>query len=123
MKTSELIGKSLNYAVMLCEFPENSVEFFFLMHTLRGSFAYSTEWAQGGPIIERESLWVREFAVACPATPDFISPDKKWFSYATRDHKGHAAAPYYGETYLISAMRCYVASKLGDEVDIPKELL
>ncbi len=28
-----------------------------------------------------------------------------------------------GPTPLIAAMRCYVASKLGDEVDIPEELL
>lgn len=29
----------------------------------------------------------------------------------------------YGPTPLIAAMRCYVASKLGDEVEIPEELL
>ena len=28
-----------------------------------------------------------------------------------------------GPTPLIAAMRCYVASKLGDDVDIPEELL
>jgi hypothetical protein len=28
----------------------------------------------------------------------------------------------YGDTPLIAAMRCYVASKLGDEVEIPNEL-
>jgi len=28
-----------------------------------------------------------------------------------------------GDTPLIAAMRCYVASKLGDEVDVPEELL
>ena len=27
------------------------------------------------------------------------------------------------KTFLIAAMRCYVASKLGDEVEIPEELL
>ena len=29
----------------------------------------------------------------------------------------------WAETPLVAAMRCYVASKLGDEVDIPEELL
>ena len=29
----------------------------------------------------------------------------------------------YGPTPLIAAMRCYVASKLGDEVEVPVELL
>jgi hypothetical protein len=28
-----------------------------------------------------------------------------------------------GTTPLIAAMRCYVASKLGDEVEIPVELI
>lgn len=29
----------------------------------------------------------------------------------------------YGPTPLIAAMRCFVASKLGDEVEVPDELL
>jgi hypothetical protein len=29
----------------------------------------------------------------------------------------------FGPTPLIAAMRCYVASKLGDEIEIPEELL
>jgi len=28
----------------------------------------------------------------------------------------------YGPTPLIAAMRCYVASKMGDEIDVPTEL-
>jgi len=28
----------------------------------------------------------------------------------------------YGPTPLIAAMRCFVASKLGEEVDVPQEL-
>jgi hypothetical protein len=30
---------------------------------------------------------------------------------------------FVGPTPLIAAMRCYVASKLGDEVEVPEELL
>jgi len=30
---------------------------------------------------------------------------------------------YYGSTPLIAAMRCYVASKLGDEVELPEETI
>jgi hypothetical protein len=36
-------------------------------------------------------------------------------------HKEPCSA--YGPTPLIAAMRCYVASKLGDEVDVPEELM
>jgi hypothetical protein len=28
-----------------------------------------------------------------------------------------------GPTPLVAAMRCYVASKMGDEVDVPEDLL
>jgi hypothetical protein len=30
---------------------------------------------------------------------------------------------WFGPTPLIAAMRCYVASKLGDDINIPEELL
>ena len=44
-----------------------------------------------------------------------------WSAFVWRngDNSGHMTGP----TPLIAAMRCFVASKLGDEVDIPKELL
>jgi hypothetical protein len=29
---------------------------------------------------------------------------------------------FFGPTPLFAAMRCYVASKLGDEVDVPEDL-
>lgn len=76
-------------------------------------FRPATNWAQGGPIIEREHLSIEAYSapndegIACFW---FASEDK--FDAETWD------AP----TPLIAAMRCYVASKLGDEVEIPEEL-
>jgi hypothetical protein len=29
---------------------------------------------------------------------------------------------HYGPTPLIAAMRCYVASKMGDEIELPEEV-
>jgi hypothetical protein len=67
---------------------------------------YSTSWAHGGPIIEREIY-------------SFSSDDNSTTKYAWhKDNKTRA----YGDTFLIAAMRCYVASKMGDEVEIPEEL-
>ena len=68
---------------------------------------YQGDWSQGGPIIEREKI-----CASCPSTGDF------W------DARLHKFPPEYtrGPTPLIAAMRCYVASKLGDEVEIPEEL-
>lgn len=72
-------------------------------------FAPSTEWDQGGPILERECIGLRE-----PGTGD---GDKTW------DWCGRCGGYLaYGPTPLVAGMRAFVASKLGEEVEIPKEL-
>jgi hypothetical protein len=73
----------------------------------RDEFDYSTDWAQGGPIIEREGIRIVEVAADV------------WGAVYSR---GDVGREHFAETPLIAAMRCYVASKLGDEVEIPKEL-
>jgi hypothetical protein len=105
MKTSELTGDALDWAVAKCEginYVKDDVRF-------RGAYArkYSTDWAQGGPIIEREgiSLFRHE------APPALNCGEYYWKANNT-----------HGPTPLIAAMRCYVASKLGYEVELPEEL-
>lgn len=84
----------------------------------------SVDWSQGGPIIEREGIrWNRSGDQFYAWTPDHDwfdplhepmledSPDVKWLGFA------------FGPTVLIATMRCHVASELGEEVDIPEELL
>ena len=70
--------------------------------------SYSTDWAQGGPLIEREGLLVRP------------QPGNGWDSW-----KHGADEPCYsiGPTPLIAVMRCYVSNCLGSEVEVPEELL
>ena len=98
IKTSELQGAALDWAVMKCEGFDmtGSPEFY--------KVPYSSDWAQGGPIIERARINIEPF--------EDIG-GKQWCS------NGQWESP----TPLIAAMRCYVASKLGDEVDIPEELI
>lgn len=67
---------------------------------------YSADWAQGGLIIEREQIATK-----------FWQSEQSWIA----DVKG-GFFEQYGATALIAAMRCYVASKLGDEIEIPEEL-
>jgi hypothetical protein len=70
-------------------------------------FAPSRDWAQGGQIIERERIGLMhhtyrqgaELSCVCDA---FISGHKN----------------YSGQTPLIAAMRAFVASKLGDTVEL-----
>ena len=81
-------------------------------------YSPSTNWAQGGPIIQREGIAID--VVRAGWTID------SWVAalvHEDREFDGVARAEEYGPTPLIAAMRCYVASKLGDEVDIPEELL
>ena len=80
----------------------------------RGAYArkYSTDWAQGGPIIEREGM-----ALNMEDTHEWRAA--MWWD--DEDSKGDILM--VGPTPLIAAMRCYVTSKLGDEVEIPLTLL
>ena len=80
---------------------------------------YHQSWNQGGPIIERELI--------CLDNADVGKPHHLWFAriFTTQkgsgwDAKGFSAT---GHTPLIAAMRAFVASKLGDEVEVPEELL
>lgn len=69
----------------------------------------STDWARGGPIIERDCIAVYT-----------NSSGQTWGASVKRPARGYFYQ--YGPTPLVAAMRCYVASKLGDEVDVPEEL-
>ena len=111
MKVSELTGATLNWAVAKCEgllcFGYRTDGERFDVEDSEGNiegFTPSTNWAQGGPIIEREKV-----------TIEWTGED--WMGYIRHDEE------FFGPTPLIAAMRCYVASKLGDEVDVPEELI
>jgi hypothetical protein len=69
-------------------------------------YSPSTDWAQGGPIIEREKMQLT------------YSDGADWGAYIWTGQNFAG----WGPTPLVAAMRCYVASQLGDEVDIPEEL-
>ena len=100
MKTSELNGAALDWAVAHC------IEKGFAKFVAAGyRFCPSTDWSQGGPIIERECI-----ELLCE------SPGFRWVAMPQKGPE------WRGLTPLIAAMRCYVASKMGDEIEIPNEL-
>lgn len=112
--TKDLIGPALDWAVDSCKKGRSK----FLLEPVRWVPAwsmggcglnFSTDWSQGGPIIERE--WI-----------DVLRDAGHWTALKTRT-VDHPHLRISGPTPLIAAMRCYVASKLGDEVDVPEELL
>ena len=133
MKTSELTGAALDWAVAKCERRTWEAVESFISYRDDGEMNYSTDWAQGGPIIEREGI----STVFCSG--DLGEPRSYWIAtaeaqgwewgygpyHAQDDEKSiqiYKATTHTGPTPLIAAMRCYIASKLGDEVEIPKEL-
>lgn len=73
----------------------------------------STDWSQGGPIVEREKIGITYH----DERDEWEVPN--WGAWPTQTDDRQEVM---GETALIAAMRCYVASKLGDEVEIPDEL-
>lgn len=118
-KTAKLTGAALDWAVAVAigavwNPPSTRPEFFAWPTTSlrysRGTPKYSTDWAQGGPIIEREKICVLDTGDAA-----------KWKAY--RWLEVDFGPEQFGTTPLIAAMRCFVYSELGDEVDVPKELL
>jgi hypothetical protein len=70
---------------------------------------YSTDWRFCGPIIEQECI---ELSVSADSLDGmWVAKSPGWY------------LPASGPTPLIAAMRCYVVSKLGEEVEVPVELV
>ena len=116
MKTIELTGATLDWGVAFALYGEQA---HYIYKHNAGFHRYSTDWAQGGPIIEREGI-----DVFCNVPTNPQHPDPAWRgSWKACYHRmGFGTAPSYGPTPLIAAMRCLVCSKLGDTVELPKEL-
>lgn len=122
VKTSELTGIALDWAVAKAEGMEIdgptviTGKFYWDDDGLQWVVEWepTTNWAQGGPLIEREQI-----------DTSFTSNgnDPFWTAYSRRPKTKSDPWPIaWGQTPLIAAMRCYVAIKLGDWVDVPEEL-
>ena len=145
MRTSELQGAALDWAVAKCEGYTG-------LHKIAGrmphepqlgiwpprkeygvmdlwELGFSTDWAKAGPIIERERIHLTAYHRSWGAYAWPNHTGEPWptdYEERVRLSKGKPASEMllrHGSTPLIAAMRCYVASKLGDEVDVPDELL
>ena len=115
MKTSELQGAALDWAVAKLTNPEwtdedrwhNTIGYLDTGDEDDEPYQPSINWAQGGPIIERERIHLAH-----------SHAKGHWVAFIANSEFGNV----FGPTPLVAAMRCYVASKLGDEVVLPEEL-
>lgn len=131
IKTSELIGAALDYAVAIAKgIPATDLKlptykgdrlFRYLRDEagdLNGAYItgpellFSSRWGAGGPVIQLEKITVG---------PWDTSPFGA--HYGTADTVNSINPRVVGPTHLIAGMRCYCQRKLGDEVEVPKELL
>ena len=129
VKTAELVGESLGWAVgkaegldlflappqygnpwrVFARYQASATE-----HTRR--FNPWEDWALGGPLIDRINPEERPL-------PKAIGGGRGAEVWIDLDD-GDARVGYgHGETRLIAATRAYVAAKLGDTVQVPKELM
>ena len=110
MKTADLIGPALDWAVAKCEEIERNP----IGHPAH--FSPSTNWSQAGPIIEREEISVINKAFLAGT---MHAENGLWMAYSAESTLGQSV---FGFTPLVAAMRRYVSRKLGDEIEIPDEL-
>lgn len=122
IKVSDALGPTLDWLVAKCEGKNGVLHDDGITRCIvvaapsgvyKGRYSPSTNWAQGGPIIEREAHDLfkhnggKEWCCACNV------PREGYTAIITAD----------GPTPLIAAMRCLVASKLGDTAEVPDELV
>ncbi|HAH86050.1 MAG TPA: hypothetical protein DCL60_01610 [Armatimonadetes bacterium] len=113
IKVSEATNTQLDWLVAKCE-NGNPELYGGTVHIAgpRSHFEPTTDWSQMGPIIEREKI-------------DLLGSATKnaWVASAARSKLVGWRLLAEGPTSLIAAARCYVASKLGETVEVPEELV
>lgn len=103
LKVAELAGAELDWAVARCV---------GLSHKLHGRVPYSSDPVHAHPIIERERISLFHYQsdeLGQPCEPG-------WSAFLIAEKLS------YGPTPLVAAMRAYVTSCVGDEIDVPAEV-
>ena len=120
VETSQLSGPALDWAVAKSVAKENvkieqcrgaDAPAFCVVLTNGAHWTPSTDWTQGGPLIERY----------CGITncEDEKQPEPFYAETRCSNLNGYAN----GTTILIAVCRAIVAAELGDDVEVPVELL
>lgn len=116
IKTQDLDGSALDWAVLKCElalhggWPDDAI-------MLGEETDYSSSWAVGGPIIERERIGIDGMGI-----DNAKAGEVEAFKWTGDEHEPFPLTAT-GPTPLVACMRCYVAYRLGDEVDVPDYLV
>ena len=131
IKTADLLGPALDWAVAKCEgetLSQAALSFQIKEHGCLqrphlGNWKPSVSWPQGGPIIEWEGINLFKHNKLNESQPDVWCAHKVVPRPNMEGSFNSCALALDGPTPLIAAMRCVVAANLGDEVDVPDELV
>ncbi|MDD2063014.1 phage protein NinX family protein [Pseudomonas sp. 25571] len=122
VRVSNLVGAALDWAVATVEGVETSWRHgrelvkvhdrggIKLIESIRSIYSPSTEWSQGGPLIDKHNGGLHYEAHLADAA----------FRYSSGP--GGSGFWCYGPTALVAFCRGLVKAKLGDTVQVPKEL-
>ena len=146
IKTSDLEGAALDWAVAQLELVAHDTETNILMVTVGDDndwkYQPSSNWSQGGPIIESANITIiranDDYEKDCQGFTS-LKRVPVWFAECDQcvghsphtSYEGEHMEPtfmvgegdgYYGPAPLIAAMRAFVASQLGEEVEVPDEI-
>jgi len=116
IKTATATGVTLNWLVAKAKntlFPLGSVVLDQKQLLVSDEFVVytpSTNWNQAGPIIA-------DWRVCTD-----IGHDGVWLAWVKQNYEDKPEFMQSGPTLLIAAMRTFVTSRLGREVDVPEEL-
>lgn len=108
MEVSELSGPALRYAVAIADGWDFSSQ---LDRIAFSGFCPDTDWSQGGPLLEKHYIELS------------IGDEGYWANRICTSRYGYDTRNYHGNTMLIAACRAIVATKLGDAVQVPAELV
>ncbi|AZG12082.1 MULTISPECIES: phage protein NinX family protein [Cupriavidus] len=125
VKVQEASEAVLDWAVAMCEGMDPSgggiydpVNNFIAWRSISRRADFSRNAALALPIIEREDMWVASARYMAPSAVP--RPERAWMAKSLNSAPHE---PSYGPTLLIAAMRCYVTSKLGEQIEVPAKLL
>ena len=128
VKVSELFGAALDWAVAKAEglevyqdegvwrcdiSPSNAFHTIGRVRPDREGYSPSTEWSQGGPLIESCAVTLAPYSVTVSGA----------VNYWVAEPWGENPEPIDGKTALIAGCRAIVAGMYGQRIEIPEELL
>lgn len=125
VKTSELTGAVLDWAVAKVEgvayvknyivTTERNLIGELLSSSSVSNYMPSTSWSQGGPLVDKFNV---DFS-----TQGVDEDGSQLIDATVQDFESMQCWAAEGDTRLQAMCRAIVLSKLGDEVDVPAELL